>query len=152
MTVSWYKTLSFEEQLVLVKLERLSGIHLKMLILVGICVTDKNTFFHFQLIVALFGLTSSMPVESTEATLQMPKLQLAFLVEDVDYSKSFLEKLKKNILKTEKKTKNKKIVPFIEENEILGDFDRKYRSAFKEEIFNSKLRNKQRRLVRSSER
>ena len=60
--------------------------------------------------------------------------------------------LKKNILKTEKKTKNKKIVPFIEENEILGDFDRKYRSAFKEEIFNSKLRNKQRRLVRSSER
>merc|ERR1711902_145132 len=78
------------------------------------------------------AVTHSVPVtpskKVTEDATKMPKLQLAFLVEDVEYQPSQIQKLQRIIARSGKKFAGRSRILREEDNEIEDFYGRKRRS------------------------
>merc|ERR1712025_1465874 len=87
----------------------------------------------FVLVILGFAaVTHSVPVtpskKATEDATKMPKLQLAFLVEDVEYQPSQIQKLQRIIARSGKKFAGRSRILREEDNEIEDFYGRKRRS------------------------
>merc|ERR1711983_688997 len=87
----------------------------------------------FVLVILGFAaVTHSVPVtpskKVTEDATKMPKLQLAFLVEDVEYQPSQIQKLQRIIARSGKKFAGRSRILREEDNEIEDFYGRKRRS------------------------
>jgi len=94
-------------------------------------------------ILGVAAVAKSVPVEPSkkvtdDATLT-PKLQLAFLVEDVEYQPSQLQKLQQKIARSGKNFAEKSQVLKKEDNEIEDGHGRRRRSTPSEDPFRSQL-------------
>jgi len=78
---------------------------------------------------------------ATEDATQMPELHLAYLVEDVDYLPSHLQKLQQKILRSGKKFGIKNRLLTEEKNEIEDGYGRRRRSTVDEDLEISQLLN-----------
>merc|ERR1712106_952047 len=112
----------------------------------GSQVREIEWSFYKMFVLVILGVAAvakSVPVEPSkkvtdDATL-MPKLQLAFLVEDVEYQPSRIQKLKQIIARSGKNFADRNRVLREEDNEIEDGYGRRRRSTPSEDPFRSHL-------------
>jgi len=101
------------------------------------------------LLLGVAAVGKSGPVKpskiATEDATQMPALHLAYLVEDVDYLPSHLQKLQHQILRSGKKFGVKNRLLTEERNEIEDGYGRRRRSTLEEDLEISQVLNGRRR-------
>merc|ERR1711892_916585 len=112
----------------------------------GSQVREIEWSFYKMFVLVILGVAAvakSVPVEPSkkvtdDATL-MPKLQLAFLVEDVEYQPSRIQKLQQIIARSGKNSADRNRVLREEDNEIEDGYGRRRRSTPSEDPFRSHL-------------
>merc|ERR1712106_1044059 len=112
----------------------------------GSQVREIEWSFYKMFVLVILGVAAvakSVPVEPSkkvtdDATL-MPKLQLAFLVEDVEYQPSRIQKLQQIIARSGKNFADRNRVLREEDNEIEDGYGRRRRSTPSEDPFRSHL-------------